>query len=109
MIKWTGLAPWEFEFPFPGSLTSTFLRPGFWGCGFRVSSAASLGVALYSSVDMLDLRYESINFGADQSLGLPNWWAQRHLDRGNLWPRTRLFLQVCFLELSLDLRARYLL
>jgi hypothetical protein len=27
MIKWTGLAPWEFEFPFPGSLTSTFLEP----------------------------------------------------------------------------------
>ena len=27
MIRWTGLAPWEFEFPFPGSLTSTFL-PG---------------------------------------------------------------------------------
>ena len=25
---WTGLAPWEFEFPFPGSLTSTFLTPG---------------------------------------------------------------------------------
>jgi len=25
MISWTGLAPWEFEFPFPGSLTSTFL------------------------------------------------------------------------------------
>ena len=25
-IRWTGLAPWEFEFPFPGSLTSTFLR-----------------------------------------------------------------------------------
>ena len=28
MIRWTGLAPWEFEFPFPGSLTSTFLRRG---------------------------------------------------------------------------------
>ena len=27
MIRWTGLAPWEFEFPFPGSLTSTFLHP----------------------------------------------------------------------------------
>jgi len=27
MIRWTGLAPCEFEFPFPGSLTSTFL-PG---------------------------------------------------------------------------------
>ena len=25
MIRLTGLAPWEFEFPFPGSLTSTFL------------------------------------------------------------------------------------
>jgi len=25
MIRWTGLAPWRFEFPFPGSLTSTFL------------------------------------------------------------------------------------
>ena len=25
LIRWTGLAPWDFEFPFPGSLTSTFL------------------------------------------------------------------------------------
>ena len=25
MIRWTGLAPWEFESPFPGSLTSTLL------------------------------------------------------------------------------------
>ena len=24
MIRWTGLAPWELEFPFPGGLTSTF-------------------------------------------------------------------------------------
>ena len=27
MIRWTGLAPWEFQSPFPGSLTSTFLVP----------------------------------------------------------------------------------
>ena len=27
IIRWTGLAPWEFEFPFSGSLTSTFLVP----------------------------------------------------------------------------------
>ena len=27
MIRWTGLAPWEFESPFPGSLASTFLVP----------------------------------------------------------------------------------
>ena len=25
IIETTGLAPWKFEFPFPGSLTSTFL------------------------------------------------------------------------------------
>ena len=32
MIQWTGLAPWEFEFPFPGSLkerrTQTARRAG---------------------------------------------------------------------------------
>jgi len=28
MIWWTGLAPWEFEFPFPGSLTSAFQARG---------------------------------------------------------------------------------
>ena len=27
MIGWTGLEPWGFEFPFPGSLTTTFLPP----------------------------------------------------------------------------------
>ena len=26
MIRWTGLAPCEFGFPYPGSLTSTFLK-----------------------------------------------------------------------------------
>ena len=26
MMRWTGLAPWEFEFLFPGSLASTFLE-----------------------------------------------------------------------------------
>ena len=32
-IWWTGLAPWEFEFPFPGSLTSTF-KPQAWSVFF---------------------------------------------------------------------------
>jgi hypothetical protein len=27
MIRWTGLAPWEFKSSFPGSLASTFLAP----------------------------------------------------------------------------------
>jgi len=26
MIRWTGLAPWEFAFPFPGSLASIFAQ-----------------------------------------------------------------------------------
>ena len=48
MIKWTGLAPWEFELPLPGSLTSTFLEPAgpegrggrrtVWEIPFRVLS-----------------------------------------------------------------------
>ena len=25
MMRWTGLAPWDLEFPYPGSLTSAFL------------------------------------------------------------------------------------
>jgi len=33
IVRWTGLAPWEFEFPFPGSFTSTFLQVR--GCGVR--------------------------------------------------------------------------
>ena len=33
MTRWTGLAPWEFEFPFPGSLTST-VQYGSWGIGY---------------------------------------------------------------------------
>ena len=28
MIRWTGLAPWELEFSFPGSHTAPFLVPG---------------------------------------------------------------------------------
>jgi len=28
MMRWTGLAPWEFEFSFPGSLTSAYLKSG---------------------------------------------------------------------------------
>ena len=27
MIRWTGVAPWEFEFPLLGSLTSTLTMP----------------------------------------------------------------------------------
>jgi len=36
MIWWTGLAPWKFEFPFPGSLIFTFL--GYLACAVPGSS-----------------------------------------------------------------------
>ena len=43
MIRWTGLVPWEFEFPFPGSLTSTFLTPHrTLGAGAARSDAGAL-------------------------------------------------------------------
>jgi len=29
MIRWSGLAPWAFEFPFPGRLTSTLQAMDF--------------------------------------------------------------------------------
>ena len=41
MIRWTGLAPWKFESPFSGSLTSTFLNSTTSACelGHRVVRA----------------------------------------------------------------------
>ena len=41
MIGWTGLAPWEFEFPFPGSLTSTSPPPRFVCRGGPAATAAN--------------------------------------------------------------------
>ena len=40
MIRWTSLAPWELEFPFPGSLTSTFLAEH--GLLFILSSSTEI-------------------------------------------------------------------
>ena len=47
MIRWTGLAPWEFEFPFPGSLTSTILMTRMSSSGRRPGS--NPGKCMYSS------------------------------------------------------------
>ena len=54
MIWWTGLAPWEFECPFPGSIIHTFLSWfGVWvsglgaevsGCGVQGSESRISGV-----------------------------------------------------------------
>ena len=39
----------------------------------KSSSSASLGFTDYSHVEMLGVRYESVNFGAEKSLGPPIW------------------------------------
>ena len=46
MIRWTGLAPLEFEFPFPGSLTST-LRAGSILHGVRRGAREDVGAGCY--------------------------------------------------------------
>ena len=44
MIRWTGLAPWEFELSVPGSLTCTFLSQGGGaGSAWRPQAAAGAG------------------------------------------------------------------
>ena len=43
IIRWTGLAPWEFEFPLPGSLTSIFFTGGV------VSVCTRIGTPLRNS------------------------------------------------------------
>jgi len=59
MIRWTGLAPWGFELPFPGSLTSTFLDERCWrdqkedahnAHSFFTSSASAAAVSLCLSL-----------------------------------------------------------
>ena len=52
MIRQTGLVPWEFEYPFPGSLTSTFL--------VRETAAP---LALVLSVQGLRLRVQGFGVG----------------------------------------------
>jgi len=56
IIKWTGLAPWEFEFPFPGSLTSTFLD----GTLSSLVGVALLPKKLVSWVDLLLYERETL-------------------------------------------------
>ena len=70
VIWWTGLAPWEFEFPFPRSFTSTVLevavppriRPATSTCS-RVDISKS--VISYISWDLLTPVIRRITFRAD--------------------------------------------
>ena len=61
MIRWTGLAPSEFEFPFPGGLTSTFLS----GVLRRGEDKTDFGGPAS--------RHGSLNFLFQVALYLPPW------------------------------------
>ena len=67
MIRWTGLAPLEFEFPFPGSLASTFLGwPSMQSHPPIDSLIFELGVAaiLYLRTRILTGNYTPLRAGA---------------------------------------------
>ena len=44
MIWWTGLAPWEFEFPLPGSLICLALTPTLPSAAFRTEIPYAAGL-----------------------------------------------------------------
>ena len=48
MMRWTGFAPWEFEFPFPDSFTSSFL--------FRVEKRVGASTVARRRVQIFGLR-----------------------------------------------------
>jgi len=77
MIRWNGLAPWEFEFPFPGSLTSTFadaagLSPGDWvldvgvGTGTMLEFLTKEGRAREGDVVGIDLSEEMLEIASER-------------------------------------------
>ena len=61
MIRWTDLTRWEFEFPFLGSLISTFLPNHTAPTKLIPSSAeANIGVGSRVEVDALGFRVEDL-------------------------------------------------
>ena len=82
MIRCTGLSPWEFKSPFPGSLTSTFLLYHLWhlwiSSGFHFPSALGLSIRFplllkpYIYLLKQDSRlYPCLCLGTEFSLSLP--------------------------------------
>ena len=69
MIWWTGLAPWEFEFPFPGSLTSTF--PAGSRCAAKPSLSPRLSVpdcSLVTALERIEGLFDSLRLKFDPSI-----------------------------------------
>ena len=56
MTRWTGLAPCEFEFPFPGSLTSTFLMQADVAAAWSYVDMRSASSLLLSSLELCDTK-----------------------------------------------------
>ena len=78
MIRWTGLAPWEFEFPSPGSLTSTFLS-----CALRAGAPPRRLLRSRSGAESCSL---------DTGTLLPNNQRQHHTSHA---PKDVLPLRIC--------------
>ena len=99
MIRWTGLAPWEFELPFPGSLTSTFLVLIFSSLSYLPAHAsAALGQGLDASapreVLCVNIRVSSLDIQSHLAHKKPSPPQDHHraLGIGLLGPRGVRFL-----------------
>ena len=89
MIRWTGLAPREFEFPFAGSLTSTFLRGrGISGnemlCHIRHGWCAQIETTTFSMPHNRHNLFEiSITFARSDPAKVPNRSSQKVKSRSS--------------------------
>ena len=71
MFRWTGLAPWEFESPFPGSLTSTFPgQPSIPTPSQHKPQPKPKPHLRTNSLDLQSLSFR-LNFGARQRVSQP--------------------------------------
>jgi len=78
MISWTGLAPWEFELPFPGSLTSTFLRDALSCSGAASAINLTSQQVFYKSFCKNQLPHKSVNLFFILVMNLcGNWLLQK--------------------------------
>ena len=71
MIRWTGLAPWELEFPFPGSLTSIFL--GMQGLSLKTQQ---LYAVVFLTRLMFKVVYEQVVLPEYLSRGRSRGWSR---------------------------------
>jgi len=59
LIRWTSLAPWEFEFPFPASLASTFLTRWATSRSSEVNFPDDINVKTLRGIDLVTYHADS--------------------------------------------------